>query len=80
MNLKIGDPVGIQRVSRGDPVSNHFFSDVSYVRQFHEASEPPISDFRRCEHFGKKVVNMFMHNLGVADLDPISKSKFDPFL
>ena len=40
----------------------------------------PLSGFRCCEHFGKKVVNMFIHNLGVADLDPISKSNFDPFL
>ena len=40
----------------------------------------PPSGFRCCEHFGKKVVNMFIHNLGVADLDPISKSNFDPFL
>ena len=41
---------------------------------------PSPSGFRCCEHFGKKVVNMFIHNLGVADLDPISKSNFDPFL
>ena len=40
----------------------------------------PPSGFRCCEHFGKKVVNIFIHNLGVADLDPMSKSSLDPFL
>ena len=40
----------------------------------------PSSGFPCSGHFGRKVVNITIYKLGVADPNPISKSKFDPFL
>ena len=41
---------------------------------------PSPSGFPCSEHFGRKVANITIYKLGVADPNPISKSKFDLFL